>query len=141
MKPLPVPSPIRAIHRWGRFAAARVALPAILAVVIVGCRPAAKQEQAPTPVVASPISASPNPVPAGSGQGTTTISWTGDGPTHEVYCSTNGAEEKRVWGPAGKTGSFDVTWINAGAVYEFRLYSGKERKELLGTVKVTKNKE
>jgi len=93
------------------------------------------------PVKAGPITASPNPVPAGPGQGSTTISWTGDGTMREVYCSINGGEEQRNWGQPGKTGSYEVNWINAGATYEFRLYSGTERKELLGTVTVTRKAE
>lgn len=138
MKPFPTRAAASSLRRWGRFAAAGSALPAILSLVLIGCRPASKQEPTPAP---SPISASPNPIPAGPGQGLTTISWTGDAPWHEVYCSTNGGEEKRVWGPAGKTGSFEANYINAGAVYEFRLYRGKEHKELLGSVKVTRSKE
>jgi hypothetical protein len=41
------------------------------------------------------ISATPNPVPAGGGTGTTTISWTtGDGSEGLVYVSENGQAEQ-----------------------------------------------
>jgi hypothetical protein len=85
------------------------------------------------------ITATPNPVPAGSEKfGTTTITWdTGDGSIGEVYVSTNGGEEKRFSGATTK-GSQDAAWIGKG-VYEFRLYAGKEHKTLLGSVRVTRN--
>jgi hypothetical protein len=141
MKPFHVRSLVRSAHHWSGFAAAKIVIPAILSVLIIGCRPAAKKDQEPAQVSSGPITASPNPVPAGPGQGSTTISWTGDGSMREVYCSINGGEEQRNWGQPGKTGSYDVNWINAGATYEFRLYRGTEHKELLGTVKVIRNKE
>jgi len=141
MKPFRVCSLVRFFRRSSGFAAAKVVLSVILSAFITGCRPAATKNQATAQVSSGPITASPNPVPAGAGQGTTTISWTGDGSMREVYCSINGGEEQRNWGQPGKTGSYDVTWINAGAVYEFRLYRGTEHKELLGKVTVTRQSE
>ena len=86
-----------------------------------------------------PISAEPNPVPAGDGPGKTTITWdTGDGSVAEVYLSVDGGEEK-VFGKHSKN-SQEAPWISAGPVYEFRLYQGTERTQLLGSVKVTRNR-
>lgn len=140
MKPFHVHPLLRFVPFRTGIAAARIALLAVLSVLILGCKPAARKDP-PPPVPASPITASPNPIPAGPGQGSTTISWTGDGTMREVYCSINGGEEQRNWGQPGQTGSYEVNWIHAGATYEFRLYSGTERKELLGTVTVTRKAE
>ena len=131
--------PLSPVVRGSR-AVARIALVAILLAIVVGCKPAAKNKQV-SKANWGPISAAPNPVPAGAGNGATAISWTGDGSFQEVYVSINGDAENRCWGSAGKTGTFDAPWINAGAVYEFRLYRGNEHKDLIGSVKVTRNKE
>jgi hypothetical protein len=96
-----------------------------------------------TPTVTSSqgamLSASPNPVPAGSTPGTTTIKWsTGLSPTAEVYVSTNG--EKEALFASGAEGSSDAPWIQAGMTYEFRLYAGEEHKNVLARVVVTRQK-
>lgn len=121
----------------------RDALAALL-VKIIGRRPAAKMDDpiiVGTPENPGSISAAPNPVPAGVGNGTTTISWTGDGSFHEVCVCWDGVTENRCWGSASKAGSFEAPWINAGGVYEFRLYRGKEDKVLIAAVTVTRKKE
>lgn len=84
------------------------------------------------------ITASPNPVPAGSEKfGKTTITWsTGDGSVGEVYVSTNGDAERLFAGNRPK-GSLEAAWIGKGE-YEFKLYAGKEHKTVLGSVKVTR---
>jgi hypothetical protein len=83
------------------------------------------------------ITADPNPVPAGSGRGTTTISWdTGDGSKGQVYFSINNGPEKR-WFSNRASGSQEVSWIDKGRVYAFRLYADSERSKLLASVKVT----
>ena len=82
------------------------------------------------------ITAAPNPVPAGSGAGTTTIKWTtGDGTTGNVFVSETGAEEKPF--SSGPTGSTDAPWIQIGVNYEFRLYNSDHTK-LLAKVTVTR---
>jgi D-alanine transfer protein len=69
------------------------------------------------------ITASPNPVPCGSGVGKTTISWsTGDATVGQVYVSVNGALETEFG--TGPVGSQVAPWIRGGLRYEFRLYSG-----------------
>jgi hypothetical protein len=84
------------------------------------------------------ITANPNPVPADSGPGTTTISWdTGDGSKGQVYFSINNQPERRWYSDRAK-GSQNVAWINKGNVYEFRLYGGSNPVKLLASVKVTK---
>jgi hypothetical protein len=87
------------------------------------------------------IKAEPNPVPAGTEKGKTTISWdTGDNKiVGVVYVVTTKGEEKRFSGNGAK-GSQEANWIGKGE-YEFRLYAEKERKTLLASVKVTRNKE
>src|SRR5438309_8420236 len=55
------------------------------------------------------ITANPNPVPPGSGPGTTTIVWkTGDGSQGQVYVSQDGTEERLF--DAGTDGSTDAPW-------------------------------
>jgi hypothetical protein len=82
------------------------------------------------------ITADPNPVPAGPGKGTTTISWdTGDGSLGQVCFAINNGEEK-VWFSKRDKGTQQAAWISKGVVYEFRLYAGNERKNLLASVKV-----
>ena len=85
------------------------------------------------------ITATPNPVPSGSQAGKTTLTWnTGDGTVGEVYLYVSGQPEKLF--TRGAKGSKDAPWINAGPVYEFRLYAGTDRKKILASVKVTRNK-
>jgi hypothetical protein len=85
------------------------------------------------------ITADPNPVPAGSGKGTTTISWdTGDGTPGQVYVERKGQAEKLF--AQGKKGTEKATWIYGGFTYEFRLYAGKEHKQVLARVTVTGQK-
>jgi hypothetical protein len=84
------------------------------------------------------ISADPNPVPAPtSGKfGKTTVTWnTGNGSVGEVYVVHNGQSEKRFAGNRSK-GALEAPWIGNG-VYEFRLYAGKDHKDLLAKVEVT----
>jgi len=84
---------------------------------------------------ATTISATPNPVPAGGGIGTTAISWTtGDGSDGQVYVSADGQPEQ-IFATAPQ-GSADAPWIEAGKSYEFRLY-GAGHAKLLGKVVVT----
>ncbi|PYJ27926.1 MAG: hypothetical protein DME80_07680 [Verrucomicrobia bacterium] len=74
------------------------------------------------------ISAGPNPVPAGSGAGTTTIKWTtGNGTTGKVFVSADGAQETEF--AEGPDGSHDAP-IQAGVAYEFRLYNSDHTKQL-----------
>jgi hypothetical protein len=77
-------------------------------------------------------------VPAGSGKfGTTTVSWdTGTGAPGDVYvCLNDGAEKPfQLQRPRG---SKEVPWIGKG-VYVFRLYAGKEPKQVLAEVRVTR---
>jgi len=83
------------------------------------------------------IKATPNPVPAGSGMGTTTISWTtGDGSEGDVYVSESGQAE-RLFASKTPQGSGDAPWVQAGVSYEFRLYDAAHAK-LLGKVVVTR---
>lgn len=83
------------------------------------------------------ISATPNPVPAGSRTGKTTVSWTtGDGSAGQVYVCENGQAEK-LWVDKTSQGSGDTPWIQAGSSYEFRLYDAAHAK-LLGKIVVTR---
>jgi len=82
------------------------------------------------------INATPNPVSAGSGTGTTTVSWTtGDSSVGQVYVSQDGQAEK-LWIGGTPQGSGDATWIQTGSSYEFRLYDAAHGK-LLSKVVVT----
>jgi hypothetical protein len=83
------------------------------------------------------ITANPNPVPAGDGKGSTTITWdTGDGSLGQVRFSINNGPEK-VWFSKRPRGVQPASWINKGATYEFRLYS-EQNDNLLATVKVVR---
>jgi len=85
------------------------------------------------------ITASPNPVPAGEGLGTTTITWnTGDGTFGQVYVSADGGPEAPF--NAAPSGSFTAGWIQVGQTYEFRLYAGTEHATLLSKTQVTRSK-
>ena len=84
------------------------------------------------------LSATPNPVPAGLEQGTTTLTWdTGGEAAGQVYVSKDGESEELV--SAGRSGSETVSWIAAGSKYEFRLYAGLERRRLLESVTVERD--
>lgn len=118
--------------RMSEAAAARPLLPALLALLLLaaaGCGPSLH----PPGVVADP-----NPIPAGSESGRTLVSWdTGDGSFGEVYVSVDGGPETLFAG--GASGSQHVPWIVPGRSYEFRLYRGTGRAELLGSVKVERH--
>ena len=79
------------------------------------------------------LNASPNPVPASEGPGRTTISW--NSVNGKIYVSKNGCDE--VLFANSPRGSHDANWIEAGSVYEFRLYNA-DHSELLEKVVVTK---
>lgn len=88
---------------------------------------------------AATIAASPNPVPAGEGVGTTTITWnTGEGTAGQVYVSVDGGSESIFGG--GPPGSAAASWIQAGKAYEFRLYAGTEHATVLAKTEVTRSK-
>ena len=81
------------------------------------------------------LSASPNPVPAGVGQGKTTISWSsGRAAAATVYVSKDGAEPALF--ANGSHGSEEARWIEAGATYEFSLYGGPDRNTRLARISV-----
>jgi hypothetical protein len=85
------------------------------------------------------ITASPNPVPAGEGAGTTTISWnTADGTAGQVYVSVDGEPETLFGGGASE--SAPAPWIQAGKMYEFRLYAGTQHATVLAKTQVTGQK-
>ncbi len=131
------------LARVGRIASTgcrNVLLGAITLLMATACRPP-KESGSPDPAAAKgpTISASPNPVPAGDGDGTTTLQWdAGDGQVGEVYVAVDGGEEKIF---AKRTGGTETAnWIRAGLTYEFRLYAAPDRARLLGSVKVTRAK-
>ena len=83
------------------------------------------------------IEARPNPVPGRSDKGRTQVSWdTGDGSPGQVYVAVDGGAEVLFAG--GASGSQPANWISTGSTYEFRLYRGTERAELLGRVRVVR---
>jgi len=111
----------------------------VLCLVAVGCSSNQSTESTQSAGTAS-LTAAPNPVPGGTGYGTTTVAWnTGDGSWGQVYLFVEGQPERLF--AQGATGSQAAPWISAGAVYEFRLYAGKEHKEILASVAVTRSSE
>ncbi len=88
---------------------------------------------------AATITASPNPVPAGEGLGTTTITWnTGDGTVGQLYVSVDGGPESAF--DSGLSRSSAAPWIQAGKRYEFRLYAGTEHATVLAKTEVSRSK-
>jgi GT2 family glycosyltransferase len=86
------------------------------------------------------LAATPNPVPAGPGLGTTTLVWsTGDDSPGEIYLSVDQGPEKFFF--RSKADVREVPWIQEGKSYEFRLYPAAGRGEPLATVTVTRDSE
>ena len=84
------------------------------------------------------IMALPNPVPAGETAGTTTITWnTGDDTVGQVYVSADRGEESIFGHSPGSSEA--ANWIQTGSTYQFRLYTGTERENLLAETTVTRN--
>jgi hypothetical protein len=99
---------------------------------ITSCdRPAAEStSSSPASVV---LRADPNPVPPGTPNGKTTITWdSGSDAAADVYVGGAGNEKLFAGGPKG---SQDATWIQPGS-NEFRLYSHADHK-LLAQLTVT----
>src|SRR5437879_13898256 len=101
---------------------------ACVVLVISACNPPkTTAPQAETPL--SPtgvISAGPNPVPAGSGAGKTTIKWTtGDGTACKYCISADGAKETTFG--VRPDGSHDST-LEAGMTDEVRRYNTDHSK-------------
>jgi hypothetical protein len=83
------------------------------------------------------IKAIPNPVPipAGSDQGTTTISWdTVDGSDAQVFLRVAGKPDKIFSG--GSRNQQDANWIMKGKDYDFILFAGKEHQKELARVTI-----
>jgi hypothetical protein len=112
---------------------------ALLPLLLIAA--ACSQQPGPAPApdhAAASITAQPNPIPAGPGFGTSTISWnTGTGTPGQVYLA-EGDKPEKLFAAESARGALDAPWIGAGAVYEFRLYEGTERKKLLASVKVVR---
>lgn len=138
---IPKRRPPAVFRECGHLAVRLLAL-AVLFLNFAGCKPeqGSKNTHSDQPATNRPsISASPNPVPFAEGPGKTVISWdTGDGSDAEVYVSSDGGEEKLF--AKGSVSSSAANWIDANTTFEFRLYEGTDRKNLLGAVKVTRLK-
>jgi len=81
------------------------------------------------------LKADPNPVPNGLGPGKTTITWsTRDKAFNQIFVWVEGNPEKLF--VQGGPGSQDVDWIWPNTLYEFRMYAGKEHKQLLAVLRV-----
>src|SRR6266540_2469529 len=112
-------------------------LAAFAFIIAWGCSPAGPSPAQGAPVNAR-ISADPNPVPPGPGLGKTTITWsTGSYSAGQVYVLEDGGGEQ-LFGHESNWSS-DAPWIRTGSIYEFRLYAGTDRKNLLGKVVVTRD--
>ena len=81
--------------------------------------------------------AAPNPVPAGPGAGTTTVSWsTGSESGGEVWVGVDGGAE--VLFASGAAGTAQAPWIQAGHAYRFTLYEGTGRVAFLASTTVVR---
>lgn len=116
---------------------------ALVLLALVGCGQSKNDAATSEPTAAGQsgqvvIGATPNPVPAGKGFGSTTITWdTGDRSFGQIYVSQSGKPDSKMFAQGAK-GSKSVNWIKAGHSYEFRLYAGEDRKSLLAKVVVTR---
>lgn len=73
------------------------------------------------------LSAAPSPVPAGSGTGSTLISWAVPGDTvGQVWVSVDGKDETIF--AEGQRGTKPAPFIVVGTVYTFTLYAGKKHQ-------------
>lgn len=99
--------------------------------------PAASQLPALTglvPATGPALTASPNPVPPGTGgTGTTVIGWNTGDRVGEIYLVAGNTE--RLFA-RGDKGAQSAPWITAGST-TFRLYRGTDHRELLKDVIVT----
>lgn len=82
------------------------------------------------------ITATPDVVPPGDGPGTTTVSWSTAGGPGEVWVMRLEEGQERRFA-VGAQGSKEAKFIARGRTYEFRLYRGNDRAELLASVTVT----
>jgi len=89
------------------------------------------------------IQASPNPVPAGPGEGSTTITWaTGDDSEGQVQVAVNGGLEELF--ARGSRGTVVASWIDSTSLYDFRLYAPATQvlpKKLLASVAVNRSRD
>jgi hypothetical protein len=84
------------------------------------------------------ITMTPNPLGRGPGPHAVTVAWTtGANEDGEVYVSADDAPEELF--AQGPNGSKEAKWIQSGVAYQFRLYSGRDHKTELTSVK-TKTK-
>lgn len=106
----------------------------LLLALITGC--ADRSSDGPEGSGAT-LEADPNPVPVAPGEmGTTQVSWnTGGDEPGRIYVSQDGGAEQ-LFGE-GPYGSNPAPWIQEGVEYEFRLYTGTERRRSLATLLVT----
>ena len=82
------------------------------------------------------ITATPNPVPAGPGEGSVLLQWDVGTDSAQVFLvANNGPEQLVAESPRGES---QEDYISAGAVYEFRLYQGTNRDKLVAKVQVTR---
>ena len=89
------------------------------------------------PVTSSKLCASPNPVPPGIGPGKTTISWSSHGPPDAAIYVSGGGNEEALFA-RGSHGSKEAPWIEAGVIYEFSLYTDRDRNTPLARISVTR---
>ena len=82
------------------------------------------------------ITATPNPVPAGTGQGSTLLRWNAGTNSGQVFLAGDRGKETLFAG--SPRGQQQADWINSGGVYEFRLYQGENREKLVAKVQVTR---
>jgi hypothetical protein len=96
------------------------------------------RHSAGSPVASTPcLSATPNPVPVVGERGIVTIEWSignlARGSRGQVYVAMDGRPEMLF--ATGRRGVAKAR-VRAGSVYEFRLYSGTNRAELLASMLV-----
>ncbi len=121
----------------------------LFASLFSACNEVATNSTSPSQTAASTagsrenyVTATPNPIPAGSGAGTTTISWrTTNLPPDQIHIFVAKPDGTEDLFSTGSEGSETVPWITADAPVEFRLYNGTgENRKLLDKTTVIRNK-
>jgi hypothetical protein len=71
--------------------------------------------------------------------GTARITWESGADWAQVFISQDGQPDTTMF-TEGSHGATDAPWIQTGHTYEFRLFAGKDHKQLLDKVLVTRGK-
>ena len=85
------------------------------------------------------LKADPNPVPSGPERVKTTITWSAPGHrVVQIFVGPPGSGGEKLFVEYGGRGSAEVDFVVPDQQYEFRMYGGKDKKELLAVLRIPK---